>query len=119
MYARSKNGMTTVISIVLLVAISLFVIRCSTSSAPKASFAVDATFWTAPLEVRFTDRSTGEITEWAWDFNSDGIVDSTDQNPSHIYNDLGIYSVSLTVTAHGESDTNIKTDCVEVQACGV
>ena len=38
-----------------------------------------------PLEVSFTDHSTGTITFWEWDFNNDGTVDSTDQNPSYIY----------------------------------
>ncbi|HEX6810309.1 MAG TPA: PKD domain-containing protein [Planctomycetota bacterium] len=33
----------------------------------------------------FTDRSVGSPTSWAWDFEDDGIVDSTLQNPVHTY----------------------------------
>ncbi|HEX6810315.1 MAG TPA: PKD domain-containing protein [Planctomycetota bacterium] len=35
--------------------------------------------------VSFTDRSPGNPTSWAWDFQNDGIVDSTAQNPVHTY----------------------------------
>jgi PKD repeat protein/murein DD-endopeptidase MepM/ murein hydrolase activator NlpD len=54
-----------------------------------------------PLAVTFTDRSSGPPrTSWRWDFG-DGAT-STLQNPSHIYNELGVYTVTLTVTAAGE-----------------
>jgi len=35
---------------------------------------------------------------YAWDFNNDGIVDSTVQNPAHTYNAVGNYMASVTVT---------------------
>ncbi|HEX6810313.1 MAG TPA: PKD domain-containing protein [Planctomycetota bacterium] len=35
--------------------------------------------------VAFTDRSAGSPTSWAWDFEDDGVVDSTAQNPVHTY----------------------------------
>ena len=50
-----------------------------------------------PLTVQFTDLSTsdGEIRLWLWDFG-DGNT-STEQNPIHIYERPGTYTVSLTV----------------------
>ncbi len=51
---------------------------------------------TLPLKVRFTDRSTGEINKWHWDFG-DGHT-SEDQNPEHIYLKSGNYDVTLTIT---------------------
>jgi PKD repeat protein len=68
----------------------------------------------APLSVSFTDQSTGSVTSWEWDFDGDGIADSTVQNPSHIYNQPGTYSVSLTVTGPGGSDTEAKGDYITV-----
>ncbi|NLA23920.1 MAG: PKD domain-containing protein, partial [Bacteroidales bacterium] len=47
------------------------------------------------LTVNFTDNSTNNPSSWAWDFG-DGET-SNEQNPTHIYNTLGTYSVSLTV----------------------
>jgi len=46
----------------------------------------------------FTDTSQGEITSWEWDFDTDGIVDSTEQNPVFTYTNSGVYDVTLTVS---------------------
>jgi len=53
----------------------------------------------APLTVSFTDLSMGEATSWAWDFDVDAgeSVDSTEQNPTHTYNEQGSYTIKLTV----------------------
>ena len=85
------------------------------AAAPTAAFTADVTSGTAPLTVQFTDQSTGdEITSWAWDFENDGTVDSTDQSPSHIYDTAGTYTVNLTVTNAGGSDSEVKTDYITV-----
>ena len=76
---------------------------------PVASFTASASDGTAPLAVTFTDTSTGAPTSWAWDFEDDGTVDSTAQNPSFTYTDPGSYSVRLTVTNDGGSDTTVGT----------
>ncbi len=47
----------------------------------------------APLEVHFTDTSTGFPTYWRWDFG-DG-SSSTEQNPIHTYTQDGVYVVTL------------------------
>jgi PKD repeat protein len=56
----------------------------------------------SPLTVQFTDLTftsdPGGVTSWAWDFDNDGVVDSTAQNPTHTYNNCGTYTVSLTTT---------------------
>lgn len=51
----------------------------------------------APLNVAFTDLTTNNPTQWAWDFENDGIVDSVLQNPSHVYTAAGVFPVKLTV----------------------
>lgn len=45
--------------------------------------------------VSFVDNSTGSPTSWLWDFG-DGNT-STEQNPTHVYNTAGGYTVNLTV----------------------
>jgi PKD repeat protein len=79
------------------------------SGAPVASFSANTTTGAVPLTVQFTDSSTGGVTSWAWDLNNDGTIDSTNQNPSAIYSVAGTFTVSLTVTGPGGSDTEVKT----------
>ena len=81
-------------------------------AAPTADFTADPTSGCAPLTVNFSDASSGEITDWSWDFG-DGTT-STEQNPTHTYNNPGNYTVSLTVTGPGGSDTETKTDYITV-----
>ncbi|NLX48744.1 MAG: PKD domain-containing protein [Methanospirillum sp.] len=58
------------------------------------SFTVDRTEGPAPLEVAFTDTSTGEPEHWLWDFG-DGNTSVT-QHPVHAYECPGNYTVTLT-----------------------
>jgi len=60
-----------------------------------ARFSADVTEGVAPLTVNFTDLSPNSPVSWDWEFGTgDG---STDQNPTYVYNDPGIYSVSLVI----------------------
>lgn len=47
------------------------------------------------LTVLFTDQSTGNPTNWLWDFG-DGST-STEQNPIHYYNGYSLFTVCLTI----------------------
>lgn len=53
----------------------------------------------APLEVHFTTMvpAAGSYV-YAWDFNQDGIIESTEQNPVYVFENAGEVNVSLTVT---------------------
>ncbi|MBP2144782.1 PKD repeat protein [Methanofollis sp. W23] len=80
---------------------------------PAAEFEADTTEGEAPLNVTFTDLSTGNVTTWAWDFG-DG-TNSTEQNPVHTYGDDGVYTVSLTISDEtNETDTMVKEDYINV-----
>ena len=69
----------------------------------NAAFTTDKYAGPVPLVVNFTDISAGYVDEWQWSFG-DGAT-STDQNPSHTYGDAGNYTVTLTVTGPGGSDS--------------
>ena len=81
---------------------------------PEADFTAMPREGEVPLEVQFTDQSVGEIDEWRWDFDNDGVVDSTLQNPRYIYNEAGAYSVKLTVSNSGGSDDVTKMSYIEL-----
>ena len=40
------------------------------------------------------DQSIGDITSYLWDFDNDGAIDSTEQNPTYTYNTPGTYKVT-------------------------
>jgi PKD repeat protein len=85
--------------------------------APTAAFMSDVQTGTAPLVVKFTDQSTGTAPfKYAWDFNNDGAVDSSLQNPQFTYTAPGIYTVNLTVTNGVGSDSELKTGYIKVNA---
>ena len=81
--------------------------------APVADFEADPLTGFAPLTVAFTDLSSGSITAYAWDFG-DG-SGSSESNPTHIFQEPGVYSVGLRVTGPGGSHTEIKDDYVLVK----
>ena len=65
-----------------------------------------------PLTVNFTDLSANNPIAWEWDFNNDGVIDSYEQNPTHIYSQSGIYTVALTVSDGTNTDTKIKANYI-------
>jgi PKD repeat protein len=77
-----------------------------------AAFTGDPTYGQRPLTVEFTDRSSGSPTSWLWDFG-DGDT-STEQNPTHVYQDLGTYDVSLSIDGPGGPLTLAKQDYINV-----
>ncbi|MCP3919244.1 MAG: PKD domain-containing protein, partial [bacterium] len=80
--------------------------------APTAEFSGSPTSGTAPLAVTFGDASTGSITSWSWTFGDGGT--SNLQNPSHTYTAGGSYTVALSVTGPGGSDTETKASYIIV-----
>jgi PKD repeat protein len=81
-------------------------------SVPGANFSANVTSGNAPLAVAFTNTSTGTITAYSWNFG-DG-TSSTSANPTHSYATAGIYSVSLTVTGPGGTNTISKASLITV-----
>jgi PKD repeat protein len=75
--------------------------------SPVANFTATTTIGNAPLTVQFTDTSLHSPTSWAWTFG-DGTT-STEQNPTHTFDAIGDYTVTLTVTNLRGSDTYTAT----------
>jgi PKD repeat protein len=69
---------------------------------PVANFTAPSC--TAGAACNFTDASTGTVSTWSWDFG-DNTTDDTNQNPSHIFQTAGTYTVVLTVTGNGKTST--------------
>jgi PKD repeat protein len=81
---------------------------------PAAAFTADPTSGTAPLTVAFTDVSSGHPTSWAWDFQSDGSIDSTARDPVFTFTSAGTYDVTLTVGNAGGYDSLTMASLVTV-----
>jgi PKD repeat protein len=73
-----------------------------TPAPPRAGFIGVPTSGQLPLEVRFTDMSTGIPATWSWNFG-DGST-STERTPVHTYSAPGSYTVSLVVENKFGSD---------------
>jgi len=65
-----------------------------------------------PLAVQFTDTSAGRPEHWDWDFG-DGTI-STLQNPVHVFNQTGNFTVKLTVSDFARQATDSKTMVITV-----
>ena len=68
----------------------------------------------APLEVQFTNQSTGPYQSMLWDFG-DGNT-STAISPLHVYQQHGDYSVSLTLFLSGTEKTELKENYIHAIA---
>lgn len=80
--------------------------------APVADFT-----WTqlaGSMAIAFTDTSTGSPAAWSWTFG-DGVT-STEQNPNHTYGTPGDFTVTLTASNAGGSNSTSKTVTVSPPA---
>ncbi len=76
---------------------------------PTANFSINNASGNCPLTVEFNDLSEN-ATSWYWDFG-DGSY-STDQNPIHVYDSVGSFSVKLTASNTQNSEVERKIDLV-------
>ena len=86
----------------------------------STNFSADAIESEVNLKVNFTDLSIADpnqpVTSWEWDFDNDGTVDATEQNPSYTYTQSGTYSVLLTVSNGNTSDTKTRVEYITVNS---
>lgn len=85
-----------------------------TFSIERHDFNASLTSGAYPLTTQFTTSSDG-IDAYYWDFENDGIIDSTKQNPAHTYGQTGDYSVNLTVHTSEGNVSTVKPDYITVE----
>ncbi len=88
------------------------------ASGLVADFSADIVSGDAPLTISFTDESLYHPETWEWDFDNNGTIDSTEQNPDFLYTNSGTFSVKLTVknklNGIQSSDSIIKTNFINL-----
>ena len=100
-------------AIFLALSCALILTLCGSAaaaSAPAANFTANTTNGYAPLTVQFNDTSTGNPTSWNWNFGDN--TTSTLQNPTHTYNAVGAYTVTLNATNSIGSNKLTKTNYI-------
>jgi thermitase len=83
-------------------------------AAPVADFNGTPRTGTLPLTVTFIDLSANLPTTWLWSFGDGNVTNATVQNPVHTFPVAGNYTVSLTVSNAGGSNTTIKAGYISV-----
>lgn len=85
-------------------------VRCGVK--PVANFTYAPSVICYGQTVQFTDQ-TNIADQWNWTFGDGGT--STQQNPTRLYADTGLFSVTLIAINNGCPDTVIKTDIITVK----
>ena len=84
-------------------------INITDTGVPVHSFSMSSDSGVAPLTVAFNDTSKIKSEHLSWDFENDGIIDSTEKNPVHVFEKVGVYSINMTVSSSDGSFSCIKT----------
>lgn len=97
----------------------IFAQQSSTSNVIQKSSDCQAVFFITldtlsalPFRYIMTDKSTGDIDSWSWDFG-DGNT-SSEKNPAHQYEGPGTYQVCLTVTNLSNPELCYHQFCQEI-----
>ena len=94
-----------------------FTRAAATVAAPVAVFSGTPTAGFAPLQVVFTDASTGSITNWVWSFgDGQSVTNTTSASVNHTYTSAGSYTVTLTVSGAGGANGSTKTSYIVVSS---
>ncbi|MGZ5282929.1 MAG: PKD domain-containing protein, partial [Bacteroidia bacterium] len=125
LYSLENNGMDSMIFYPILLAIdnanckafhkdTIVIYR-----SPVASFYSDTLNACVPYNAGFKNTSM-RAKAWWWDFENDGIVDDSTENPRHIYTEPGLYSVKLKIRNNGGCfDSVIMQNYINVEAIPV
>jgi len=79
---------------------------------PTVDFIANKTSGICPFTVQFNATSSAPTATYAWDFG-DGET-STEKDPMHTYTSTGKYTVTLTVTADGQTGNKIRHNYITV-----
>ncbi len=79
---------------------------------PVANFTASPVSGLMPLHVQFNDTSSGNPTNWSWNFGDGGT--SAARNPLYTYNASGTYMVNLTASNPGGNGTLSRAGFISV-----
>ena len=74
-----------------------------TSFKPVSNFRAATRSTCGMIGIQFTDLSTGNPTQWMWDFGDN--TTSNERNPKHVFKDTGFMTIKLIAFNGGCSDT--------------
>lgn len=95
------------VSILVLVALSLFICTCGDKDEPVANFTVYKTEIVKGESIQFFDLSTNTPSSWQWDFGDN--TTSSQQNPMKTYNSSGTFTIMFTATnTYGSNTITVK-----------
>jgi PKD repeat protein len=89
-----------------------YILSYGVPPAPVVDFSCTPLTGKTPQNVSCYDKSTGSPASWDWNFGDGGR--STNQNVFHTYTTPGTYTVNLTVTNAGGSNTTVKARYITV-----
>jgi len=87
---------------------------CAGGLPPIADFSGVPDMGCRPMQVRYTDLSQNNPSQWRWDFPGGTPSSSTQQNPVVNYTIPGRYQVSLEVTNGVGTDVEIRNNYIDV-----
>lgn len=97
----------------------LDIIGTTETTLPQPNFRPNLFFGFVPQTINFINQSKSAI-QYQWDFTNDGIIDSTDVNPTYTYSSPGLYSIALTAINPNGSKTVVADDMITIiNACSV
>ncbi len=81
---------------------------------PKVNFTVDTIRGCAPFKAQFLDRSSVDVLEWNWQFESGTPGTSTQKNPVITFDKAGKFTVKLSVKNGNGTNSATKLRYIEV-----
>ncbi|WP_341215389.1 LamG-like jellyroll fold domain-containing protein [uncultured Wocania sp.] len=92
----------------------------SNQKVPSITFTTDPGTYIAPgVQVTFNDNSTNTPTSWQWDMPGATPNTSNQQNPSVVYENEGVFSVTLTATNAYGSTQIVYENYIEISVLAI
>ncbi len=82
---------------------------------PTANFTANPTNGCAPLAVQYSNQSSGNPTNFSWNFPGGTPANSTAENPTVIYNLSGNYNATLVVSNSAGSNSISQPNFIQIQ----
>lgn len=88
--------------------------KVKVGNRPVAAFTASPVTSCASDSIKFLNKSTGNITNWQWDFGDK--TQSADPSPKHMYQDTGLFTIRLRVSSNGCSDSAQQVNYIRINS---